>query len=471
MVGLQYADVFHSIIAAGNYKSRIMIYSIDLVQNPINVDSRTEVEEYATLMKYFVSDTNSNGRVAQDGIKINNYFNKDSEYTIGNAPICNIEISFINDDGYFATYDWGQTAIIYWDVYDPTNNYWIGCPLGVYWWERPTKTSEIIVTAKAYDGMWRLDQYEYNFPSFDNGLNLAAIYTDIVSNIPGIIPYPNPQNWANMTLTTYYEAPFDTTNMTSRQVLAKLAEIAGSNAYISRDGYVMLKPFTDAWWVEYPQAPKKYYTLNSDSMPTPILGLSIGEYTVPLIDKFIAQVGQSGEVFTSGNGSNVMYSVNNGFLNIPGASARYTVDGMYGVVSGQHSSSDMVAYVPISLRAYADPSVEGGDIIRVIRNGVTYLMPVFQQILRWTGGDWIVEMQNSGYAVRTIPSEAERESYVTEKRLSSLESGGGGGGGGADPATVPASASIDANGLISFKNSSSSTLFTLQLPVYNGGGS
>lgn len=37
------------------------------------------------------------------------------------------------------------------------------------------------------------------------------------------------------------------------------------------------------------------------------------------------------------------------------------------------------------------------------------------------------------------------------------------------PTDVPASASIDSAGLISFKNSSSAQLFTLQLPLYNGG--
>lgn len=35
--------------------------------------------------------------------------------------------------------------------------------------------------------------------------------------------------------------------------------------------------------------------------------------------------------------------------------------------------------------------------------------------------------------------------------------------------SVPASASIDAAGLISYKNSSGATLFILQLPLYTGG--
>lgn len=39
----------------------------------------------------------------------------------------------------------------------------------------------------------------------------------------------------------------------------------------------------------------------------------------------------------------------------------------------------------------------------------------------------------------------------------------------AERASVPTSASIDEAGLISFKNSSGKTLFTLQLPLYTGG--
>lgn len=35
--------------------------------------------------------------------------------------------------------------------------------------------------------------------------------------------------------------------------------------------------------------------------------------------------------------------------------------------------------------------------------------------------------------------------------------------------SVPAQASIDANGLVTFKNSAGTVLFTLQLPLYNGG--
>ena len=83
---------------------------------------------------------------------------------------------------------------------------------------------------------------------------------------------------------------------------------------------------------------------------------------------------------------------------------------------------------------------------------------------------------------------ADGKSY----RVPKTDFNGGGGGGTVDPSLSPTStnavqnkaiysalsglkddlstsASIDANGLITFKNADAQTTFTLQLPIYNGG--
>ena len=39
----------------------------------------------------------------------------------------------------------------------------------------------------------------------------------------------------------------------------------------------------------------------------------------------------------------------------------------------------------------------------------------------------------------------------------------------ASPSSVPSQASVGTTGLISFKNSSGTQIFTIQLPLYNGG--
>ena len=390
MVDLQYAYRFHTRVADGNYKSRIRIYSIDLAENPINIQNQNEVEEYATLLTYKNGDTDSNGRIGQNGIKIINYFNKEEQIEIGDAVSCNIEIPLINDDGYFASYDWDQTIIVYWDVWEELNQWWLTCPLGIYWWERPTKTSDVVVIAKANDAMSHIFANVIpgvSFPSSDdpdweNGIPLYTFYNQIVSNRAGVIPDPSIQYVPNMGV-NYYSPPFDPSAMSAKEVLAWMAGACGGIAQISRDGTPRIRFFKDAYYQEFPMGPKYYITLDGDSGPSPIVNIDIGEYTVPQIDKLIAMVGQIGTTVTSGSGTNALYSINNGFLAKDSLSAQYIANTMFDVVSGTNAASDIVAYNPISLRAYVDPSVEAGDIIRVVRNGVTYAMPIFQQILHW----------------------------------------------------------------------------------------
>jgi hypothetical protein len=464
MVGLQYAYRFHTRVAAGNYKSRIRIYSIDLAQNPIDIQNPNEVEAYADLLKYKNIDTDSNGRIGQKGIKINNYYNKNEQIEIGDAVSCNIEIPLINDDGYFTSYDWDQTVIIYWDLWEELNSTWLTCPLGVYFWERPTKTNDVVVVAKANDAMSAIFGNFVPgivFPSlederWENGIPLYYFYNQIVSNTSGVIPDASIQNVPNMTV-QYYRPPFDPSSMTKRDVLAWMAGVCGGIAYISRDGTPKIKFFSDAYYQEFPMGPKYYYTLDGDAGPTPIVKIDIGEYTVPQIDKLIAMVGQNGNTYTAGSGTNALYSINNGFLATYSLSAQLIVNKMYDVVSGTDASSDIVPYNPISLRAYSDPSVEAGDIIRVVRGGVTYAMPIFQQTLYWRGTDWFADLMNSGFEKRRIPSSVERQGYKETADINTAIN------------SSVKSATIDSSGLETFKNGSGETVFTLQLPIYNGG--
>lgn len=464
MVQIQNDFQFHTLMERGSYKSRIRIYSIDFGENPIDVSNPTEVEQYGTLLKYKSNDADSNGRIGQSGINISNYYNKDEQYEIGRSVSSSIEIQLINDDGFFSSYDWGQTIVVYFDAYEDRLGYtprWITCPLGVYWWERPTKTSDVIVSARANDGMSILGGFDWTFPTdtdpdWENGLTLYDFFTSMIGGISGILIDTNAANMANMSNVLYFAPPFDTTNMTVREILEQMAECVGGIAYIKRDGKATIKCFTDATFGQ--DNDSIYYTLNGDTAPTPITSIDIGEYTVPKIDHIVAQITQTGKLFDEpviDPGTETLYIFNNKFLTIPAwATARSMVQAIYGVASGQHTSSDMDAYVPISIMAYGDPSVEAGDIIRVVRNNQTYIMPVFQQILRWNGADWFCELSNSGFEHRRNPSFDERSSTM----LTATETN-----------TNIVNTDVDQSGLISFKNVYGETKYTVQLPLYNGG--
>ena len=458
MVGLYYADRFHTRVAQGNYKSRIKIYSLDISSGNIDPWSYSDVINHGVLLKYNPNDEDSNGRIGQGGIKVNNYFNKDEQIEIGNAACNNIEISLINDDNFFATYDWSNVIVIYWEVYEELNEGWLMCPIGCYWWERPTKTNVIKINAKANDAMFMLGNKipgivfpDKNDPRWVDGIHLYEFYNQIVNNIIGVNPDSGIQYIPNMDK-LYHEAPFDASAMTVREVLAWMAGVCGGNAQIARDGSVSIVLFRDAYWREYPLGPKKYYTLGASVGQTPVTSIEIAEYTVPIIDKVIAMVGQTGKTFESGTGETAIYCVNNAFFVNTDAVSQAITDEILNVFSGGYEDYFHSVYAPMSLRAYFDPSVEGGDVIRVVYNGTTYLVPIFQQILYWNGAEWTADINNSGFETRRLPSELERQGFQSQAEINTTIK------------AAPTSAVVS-NGVVSFKNAKGEETFTLQLPI------
>lgn len=450
----------HSVIKDGNYKSRMRIYSIDLSDNPIDVSNQNEVLEYATLLVYKDGDTDSGGRIAQSGIKISDYLNKAEQYEVGGAVASTFDIELINDDGYFSSYDWYQTIIVYWDLWLESQSVWATIPIGIYWWERPTKTSGVVVQARAYDAIGLLgNRLDYSFPDSDDsfwtgGASLYDIYLAVTRNIAGVLQDTSVQYMPNMSA-TFTAPPFDTTSMTRRDILSEIAGACGCTAKVSRNGKVTFKTFTNA--VYGPSSMPIPYIIGEYSGKTPITSIDVGEYLCNSIDKVVALVGQRNQKYTSGSGSETLYLVDNKFIAAAGTQTQTLIDTILDVANGTNANSNMNSYRPIQFKGYVDPLVESGDIIKVrYGNSTEKPMPVFQQFLKWNGADWTGELQNFGYKPRLIPDENKRK----ENEYWQMTARGG---------SSITGASIDANGLISFTDSLGTTVFTLQLPIYNGG--
>lgn len=72
------------------------------------------------------------------------------------------------------------------------------------------------------------------------------------------------------------------------------------------------------------------------------------------------------------------------------------------------------------------------------------------------------------------PTDTSRQAKITASGLLKGDGNGGisaatAGSDYASPLSVPSQASVGTTGLISFKNSSGTQIFTIQLPLYNGG--
>lgn len=424
-------------------KWRIMLYGIDPIwnQNIDLTDLRTLVW-YGELICYdTANDTSSNRRISANGIKITDFYNKDVDYQIGGSTCSEIEIDFINDDGFMNSggtypqhFPWEWTYALFADMWDPDNNDWISVPLGMYWFEKPEKTSGTIVHAKGYDTMRRIENCSaeglfdnvdwstrptlldmYNLLETHINTKLADQRVSYIGIFAGLrCWFADTNGGATLTNSTYYyvSQPFDPAKYNCRQVLEMLAGAAAANAYVSRDGYVKLRPFAPARWKLYPNGEWIYYTIDTTSGPTDLIEISLGEYSVPVIDRLRVMYGSEHTIRSVGSGQNMMIVSNNEFYKLLLASGM--LQNVYDVVSALATSN------PMTMKAFISPLIEAGDTIRVVRDGTTYTVPIFSQTITWKGGLFTSEIVCTGNEFRQVDS-ARIEQYYNEAEKSELK--------------------------------------------------
>lgn len=416
-------------------KWKIMLYGIDPAWNGIDFTNPYNVIVYGELINGYWPDNpnteSSNCRIASNGIKITDYYNKDVDFQIGQSTSSEIEIDFINDDGFMTaggTYPqhfvWSWTYALQAWMYNEDAADWIVIPLGIWWFDRPEQTTGLIVHAKGHDAIGRIEGisaaglFDNTTFSVSNRVKLKDIYelletfvsaklaeqqqeyVGVFAGMPVWFDKFNYSKWANKDY-EYIEQPFDPAKYNCRQVLEMIAGAAAGNAFVSRSGQVRIRGFDDAKWGTNPTT---YYTLDGDAAPTDIIELTKAEYAVPPIDKLTAMYGQLNVIRRVGSGQNELRVVNNDLYNL--LSAATMLQAVYDKVSAIQS------YTPMTLRTFIMPCIESGDVIRVVRGGTTYTVPIYQQTLEWRGGPFISEIVCSGNEFRQIDEEQTGEYYT-----------------------------------------------------------
>ena len=142
----------HELTVADGIKSRIRIYDI-----PKYLTSFTDanISQYGTLWTASAGDSDSNGRLTENGIKFTDLFNKDQTIKIGTSTCSRVEFSILNNDHAFDNHTFGR-IYIYLDVWDDSNNVWWECPIGAFDCEKPTKTTANTINISANDLMLTL---------------------------------------------------------------------------------------------------------------------------------------------------------------------------------------------------------------------------------------------------------------------------------------------------------------------------
>ena len=419
---------------------RFLIYGIDPIWNT-NISSnpsRYNVEIYGTLLTYNNTDVDSSGRVSTNGLKITDYYNKSESYEISGSTSSEIELDFINDDGYMASFPWNWMYFMYADFWDEANNRWVSVPLGVYQFEKPTKIDGVLVHVKGHDNMQRIESCSaaglFDNLTFTSDPNTTATLTDIYNALVTLTDYRLAHQsvdysgifsgmtamWFSTNMTgvgvanksyPFFSAPFDPSKYNCRQVLEFIAGMTGRNAYVSRDGYVKLRKFEDAYYKF--AGVTHYYTIDTTSGPTDAISVSKCEYQTPPIDRLDINI-VGGSTVSHGTGSNKMVLSGNPLFKSYDSST--VAENIYDEVT------ELQAYTPMSIKTLICPTIEAGDVIRLVYDGTTYLVPIFQQTISWYKGPFITEIVSSGLEFRQ--NEESQADQITDisSRLESVES-------------------------------------------------
>lgn len=408
---------FHELVAQSAPTTRILLwfYPASSYYHDYSEDDFSD-EQDAELLVYSQGDTSSDGRIAQDGIKFTNYFNKETELTIGGTVCSTVSVQFLNDDGGMNNFDYDRLCKIFIDVQDPSDGTWHSCPIGIYRFEKPSKRRDQIINTTGYDIMQYYDVEAddwWNAIDFTSGktyLSMIQSGLNAASNNGAPAIYAAAGD-ATQILEQFTARPFESVQLTSRDIFGKICEAVGCIGLISSDGFFVPRFFRNA------VINNSVYTINADALGSGVFSINVAEYNVPAVDKLKAANSDLDFGLIVGTGTNAYVITDNPFLYSEDSqdTPEDKVTDIYNRLNG------FGAYTPIVIDAKADWSIQSGDVINVVYGGTTYRLPIFQQTLTYRGGFVRMSMWSTGSESRPTLSAQNRSEFRGQKTVHELQ--------------------------------------------------
>lgn len=386
--------LFHTACKAQSPKTRIRIYLID---SSVDCTDDTDVQTNGVLLKRNSTDTDSNGRVNITAAQVTftEYYNPNTNIEIGRCPSNTVNMVWMNDDGAISAipFDVYTRCKIFIDLW--MNNAWQPVPMGVYMIEKPKRLKVSNVSLTCYDQMKALDNPAYDWWRALNYGQTGFRFSEYVSGMFARLGIKYRTDSLQELINdnyTFLDPPFDAKEMTYRDLLEAICEANAACARFDRYGYLNISTCFDF------TSGTRFFGYSDDDG---IFDYTQAEYTAQAVTGVTinSSVDDVGVVSGSGN----MYLISeNAFLNaLPdNQTAQDFADAIL------HQLGLSGAYIPTSLRAVGDWSLEAGDVISVTFDGTTRLIPIMQQQLTWSGGSVIATITASGD--ETMPKMANK---------------------------------------------------------------
>lgn len=395
---------FHTLAIQDAPKTRVRIYFIG---DGVDCTDDNDVQTNGTLLIGKAGDTDSNGRIGQNGVVFNELFNPDKNIQIGRAVSSQIGMTLLNADGALDNFAYGRCKV-YLDVYDTANSAWLSCPMGVYIIELPTKRKVQLINVAGFDQMTKLDAIcdtWWNGLNWSGGLTLLQIVDSMAAQLGLSVSSNTASAIVNDSL-SYTAAPFDCVEVTYREVLEYIAEATCTVARFDRNGALDLRWFDGT---------SPSVVINTNTVGNLCLTIDKAEYKVQKADLLRAKFAEGDIGVTVGSGSNEYVIQNNLFLN--GANTAEITNKINSIYTRLNS---LIEYYPINGRFIFDWSIEAGDLIYVRQGSINYTVPIFQSTMTWRGGFVVSDLISDGDKTRPVLDSAARDYYRLDSDMRTI---------------------------------------------------
>ena len=403
------SERFHQLANQPAPRTRCRIYFI-----PDTVDCTDDADVVAngTLLVRENTDTDSGRRISGDGgVVFSDLFNTDTNIMVGATVSKPVQLTLLNMDNALSGFAFGRCKIFI-DLYDPDAGEWLPCPMGVYIIDSPSKQNARVVIASGYDQMQYLDNVAdawWSDLNWSSGVTISALISGIATQV-GVSLNSSISDRILNASKTYTAAPFQARETTFRDILAYICGVTGTIACFDRDGAL------DMRWFSYAVRNGRTFYYNTDYPGNGCMGINIADYAVTPIDMLQILAVDPALDTSVGSGANVYQIAGNPLVTGVDASAVNTL-----VSPIYDRLKTVVPFNPMTLALTADWSIEAGDVIYVITEGNSVLLPIMQQTMTWRGGNVVSEMMSSGDQTRRAMTEDERSEYSNAVTMHEFE--------------------------------------------------
>lgn len=291
---------------------------------------------------------------------------------------------------------WYNSNVLYEYYTNGTAERYEYAKLGTFLLNTPAKRKINMIAVSALDKMSLFDR---EADAFWNGLTYPITIGEIFTQLCAFVGVQKATTSFINSARLFDEAPMAADGITAREILSWIAEAACSFARMTRDGEVEL-----AWFGTRPV-----------TIPmTQYFGIAPAEYEVAQVDKLQISGSETDIGVIIGEGNNGYQIMDNPLL--------------YGETDAEIRTlgvpiyNRLVAYAafsPINAAAVCDWSIQAGDIIEIVLNGVTYALPIYSQTITWKGNAR-VSYESSGAEKRPVMAASNRRVYAQKRAVHEL---------------------------------------------------